>query len=156
MPAVPRFRISWVLHDELALGPAPSSPRHLQLLRDQGVAAVLSLCATEELPPPPQLEAWFQCRRLVLPDHRSGHPPSPQQLQQALALLSELRASGPVFVHCLAAKERSPLVCLAWLMRQRGLTRLQALDYLSELHPGTSPLPEQLALLTPALTDHAR
>lgn len=68
----------------------------------------------------------------------------------ALQALVELQAEGPVFVHCVAAMERSPLICLAWLMRKRGLTRLQALDYLTELHPGTNPLPEQLALLTPA------
>jgi protein-tyrosine phosphatase len=44
--------------------------------------------------------------------------------------------------------ERSPLVCLAWLMRERGLSRLQALDYLMQVHPGTNPLPGQLNVLT--------
>ena len=43
--------------------------------------------------------------------------------------------------------ERSPLLCMAWLIRHRGLSRLEALEYLMHVHPGTSPLPEQLALL---------
>lgn len=151
MPPVARFRISWVLQHQLALGPAPWAERHLQLLRDNGIQSVLSLSSVEECPPPPQMEQWFECRRLVLPDHRTGRTPTTQQLQQALELLETLSTNGPVFVHCIAAMERSPLLCLAWLMRQCGLTRLQALDYLCELHPGTNPLPQQLALLTPEL-----
>ena len=43
--------------------------------------------------------------------------------------------------------ERSPLVCLAWLMQEQGLIQSQALDYLMQIHPGTSPLPEQLLVL---------
>ena len=43
--------------------------------------------------------------------------------------------------------ERSPLVCLAWLVRRQGLTPQRALDYLMQVHPGTNPLPGQLALL---------
>jgi hypothetical protein len=38
-------------------------------------------------------------------------------------------------------------VCLAWLVRQRGLSPQRALDYLMQVHPGTSPLPGQLELL---------
>ena len=54
---------------------------------------------------------------------------------------------GPVYVHCVAAMERSPLVCLAWLVKQRRLKPARALDYLMQVHPGTNPLPGQLALL---------
>jgi len=61
--------------------------------------------------------------------------------------LRELRKEGPVFVHCVAAMERSPLVCMAWLMQQEGLNSTEALDYLMQVHPGTNPLPGQLALL---------
>jgi protein-tyrosine phosphatase len=84
---------------------------------------------------------------VVLPDHRAGRMPGAEELAQALAALAALRQQGPVFVHCVAAMERSPLVCLAWLMRQRGLSPQRALDYLMQVHPGTSPLPGQLELL---------
>jgi protein-tyrosine phosphatase len=73
--------------------------------------------------------------------------PGAEELGQALAALAQLRQEGPVFVHCVAAMERSPLVCLAWLVRQRGLSPQRALDYLMQVHPGTSPLPGQLELL---------
>jgi len=52
-----------------------------------------------------------------------------------------------VFVHCLAAMERSPLLCMAWLVRSRGLSPQRALDYLQQQHPGTNPLPDQWRVL---------
>jgi protein-tyrosine phosphatase len=52
-----------------------------------------------------------------------------------------------VFVHCVAAMERSPLVCLAWLVSRHGQSPQAALDYLMQVHPGTNPLPGQLRLL---------
>jgi len=147
-PAAPsRFQIHWVLVEELALGPAPRSERHLDRLADEGVRGVLSLCSLEEAAPPPQLENRFICQRLVLPDHRCQRLVETSELEQALELLADLRREGPVFVHCLAAMERSPLVCLAWLMRHQRLSLQRALDYLMQLHPGTCPLPEQLAVV---------
>lgn len=148
-----RFRIDWVLVDELALGPAPLAERHLDRLEAEGVQAVFSLCDTAEAPPPAGMESRFRCARLVLPDHRSGHPPELSQLQQALATLAELRTYGPVFVHCLAAMERSPLLCLAWLVQHHGQPLQRALDYLQQLHPGTNPLPEQLRVLHELVPD---
>lgn len=142
------FRIDWVLLDELALGPAPRKLEHLVRLEKEGVRAVLSLCDAPELPMPAELGVQFRWERQVLPDHRSGRNPTIEELERALDALARLRReAGPVFVHCVASMERSPLVCLAWLMRQRGLSRLQALDYLMQVHPGTSPLPGQLGIL---------
>ncbi|MCP9849770.1 dual specificity protein phosphatase family protein [Cyanobium sp. Morenito 9A2] len=143
------FRINWVLRDQLALGPAPRQEGHLRLLEQEGVRAVLSLCDAPELSMPAALGERFLWARQVLPDHRSGRNPTRGELEAALAELARLRqeAAGAVFVHCLGSMERSPLVCLAWLMRERGLSRLEALDYLMQVHPGTNPLPGQLGLL---------
>ncbi len=148
-----RFKIDWILIDELAIGPAPISERHILRLKDSGVKAVLSLCAEEEAPPPTAMDEQFACRRLVLPDHRSGRLPEFDELRAALELLATLHQNhGSVFVHCVAAMERSPLVCLAWLVQRHSLSPEQALDYLMQVHQGTNPLPGQLALLrNPAL-----
>ena len=83
----------------------------------------------------------------MLPDHRAGRLPTLAELGTALGHLAELQQHGPVFVHCVAAMERSPLVCLAWLVRQHRMSPERALDYLMQQHPGTNPLPGQLALL---------
>lgn len=142
-----RFRVSWLLARELAVGPAPLAERHLDRLTEEGVAAVLSLCSASEAPPPAGMAERFRCSRLVLPDHRAGRTPELQELRQALDLLAQLREAGPVFVHCVAAMERSPLVCMAWLVTRHQLNPQQALDYLMQVHPGTNPLPRQLVLL---------
>jgi hypothetical protein len=139
--------VDWVLVQELAVGPAPRAERHLDRLADEGVQAVLSLCSEAEAPPPLGMADRFACCRLVLPDHRAERLPELAELEQALELLASLRVHGPVFVHCVAAMERSPLVCLAWLVRRHGLTPQRAMDYLMQAHPGTNPLPGQLALL---------
>ena len=141
------FRIDWVLVDHLAIGPAPRAERHLDRLREAGIRCVLSLCAPDEAPSPAGLAEGFRTSRYVLPDHRAGRLPTIDELETALAHLAELQLHGPVFVHCVAAMERSPLVCLAWLMRQHRMTTERALDYLMQQHPGTNPLPGQLALL---------
>lgn len=136
-----------MLINALAVGPAPMAERHLDRLESEGVKAVLTLASAEEAPLPAGIEERFAWRRLVLPDHRSKRLVQPDELAQALIQLAGLRQYGPVFVHCVAAMERSPLVCLAWLMEERLLNREQALDYLMQVHPGTNPLPGQLALL---------
>ena len=43
--------------------------------------------------------------------------------------------------------ERSPLICLAWLMKEKNLSSSEALDYLMQVHPRTNPLSGQLAVL---------
>ncbi|MEB3353862.1 MAG: dual specificity protein phosphatase [Cyanobacteriota bacterium] len=139
--------MTWVLVDELALGPAPRAERHLDRLELEGVRAILSLCGEDEAPMPAGQRERFRCERVVLPDHRTGRLPEPPELTAALDQLAALQAVGPVFVHCVAAMERSPLVCLGWLVSRHGQTPQRALDYLMQLHQGTNPLPGQLALL---------
>ena len=146
-PAASRFRINWVLVDELAVGPAPRAERHLARLEAEGVCAILSLCSEEEAPPLPGMTRRFSCSRLVLPDHRVARLPEVRELEIALDALLLLHSHGPVFVHCVAAMERSPLVCLAWLVSRYGQSPQAALDYLMQVHPGTNPLPGQLKLL---------
>ena len=141
------FRIDWVLIDQLAIGPAPRSERHLDLLREEEIHCVLSLCAPDEVTLPAGLDKRFRTGCYVLPDHRAGRLPTLDELKKALGHLAELQQHGPVFVHCVAAMERSPLVCLAWLVQKHRMTPEQSLDYLMQQHPGTNPLPGQLALL---------
>lgn len=141
------FRIDWVLVDQLAIGPAPRAERHLERLHEAGIRCVLSLCSLDEVTPPAGLREEFRSSRYVLPDHRAGRLPTLDELDKSLSHLAELQQHGPVFVHCVAAMERSPLVCLAWLVQKHRMTPGQALDYMMQQHPGTNPLPGQLALL---------
>ena len=147
MPKSRHFSVDWVLIDEIAIGPAPRHTRHLDQLQELGIQGVLSLCSEAEARPPQGLSDLFITRRFVLPDHRAGRLPEIDELKEALAHLSELSSQGPVYVHCVAAMERSPLVCLGWLVKEHNLSPESALDYLMQQHPGTNPLPGQLSLL---------
>ena len=146
------FSVDWILQNELAVGPAPRKKSHINLLNKKGIVAILSLCGEEEVfyeddTTIEHIENIFTCRRVVLPDHRVKTPLNLKQLNYALKELSEIILLGPVFVHCLAAVERSPLVCMAWLIRKHNLKPQQALDYVMQVHAGTSPLASQLKLL---------
>ena len=119
----------------------------LFLSSEAGIRCILSLCAPDEATPPAGLGEGFRTTRYLLPDHRAERLPTLDELETALKHLADLLKHGPVFVHCVAAKERSPLVCLAWLVRHHRMTPERALDYLMQQHPGTNPMPGQLALL---------
>jgi hypothetical protein len=147
-PQIFGFRFDWVLAQELAVGTAPRTKLHLDLLSLEGIEAILSLCSEKEAAPPAELASRFFSKRLVLPDHRSERLPELSELEAALTALAELRRHGPVYVHCVAGVERSPLVIMGWLMKQHQLTAQRALDYLMQVHPGTNPLPGQLDLLS--------
>jgi predicted protein tyrosine phosphatase len=138
---------NWVLFDELAIGSAPTSRHDLEFLRMEGIRSVLTLCRPDESHLADGLNTMFRWTRLELPDHRCGHPPEVSQIAGCLELVSALVSHGPIYVHCIAAAERSPLVAIGWLMRRKHLNRLQALEYLMQVHPPTNPLPEQLAIL---------
>ena len=142
-----RFKVNWVLNEELAVGTAPQKQKDLEKLADEGIKSIFSLCGENEVKNDLNLAELFKHKRFVLPDHKTGKILSTIELNESLVILKDLLKSGPVFVHCYAAVERSPLVCMAWLVKECKLSYQQALDYLMQINPGTCPLPEQIATL---------
>lgn len=141
------FKVDWVLKNELAIGSIPRKYEHLLELKNNKIKWILSLCDKEEVPVDINYEDYFSCKRFVLPDHKYDNPLTLDQLNIALKILEEIIQSGPVYIHCVAGLERSPIVCMAWLVKKHNLTPTQALDYLMDIHIGTNPLPNQLKLL---------
>ena len=141
------IKIDWVLQNELAIGQAPRTIVDVNELEKNGILSILSLCSKEEISSDLEIEKFFFLKRVVLPDHKYKAALTLDKLNLAIEELSKIISKGPVYVHCVAGVERSPLVCMAWLIKNQNLTPIQALDYLMEVHNGTNPLPEQLALL---------
>jgi len=141
------FKVDWVLNNELAVGRAPTKQSHIEILQLENIVAILSLCSTEEVSPPNNIESYFTCKRLILPDHKSNELLTLEQVNDAIKILTEIKLLGPVFVHCVASIERSPLICMAWLIKMHNLNPKQALDYLMEIHKGTNPLASQYKIL---------
>ena len=141
------IKIDWVLNNKLALGPAPQKLEDFHELKNNKIVGILSLCSKEEISVSFDFENYFICKRVVLPDHKYKIALTIDQLNLALENLANIIDKGPIYVHCVAGIERSPLVCMGWLIQKHNLTPTQALDYLMSIHLGTNPLPDQLRLL---------
>jgi len=142
-----KFNFDWVLIDELAVGPAPRKQRHIELLISAGIKGILSLCSEDEVSQPEVSANQLKHRRIILPDHSYNREPSVNEISSTLHELKQLKSKGPVFVHCKAGIERSPLICIAWLAMEKNLSIQTALDYLMQVHPGTNPLANHLMII---------
>jgi len=142
-----KFKFSWVLVDELAVGPAPRAENHIELLINAGIKGMLSLCSEDEVTQPEIPTGKIVHRRVILPDHSYNRKLTSNEIDFTLSELRYLRSIGPVYVHCKAGIERSPLICIAWLAIEKNLSIQTALDYLMQIHPGTNPLPKHLMVL---------
>ena len=141
------FKFNWVLVNELAISSAPSKEENLEYICNEGIKSIFTLCSEDEVNLPKNISHQFCHRRLVLPDHTYKINLKNDDIKRALNIMDELIEKGSVLVHCYAGIERSPLICIAWLMKSKGLDIHDSLRYLMEVNPGTNPLPKQLNLL---------
>ena len=141
------FSYSWVLVDELMVGSAPIEINNFKELRKEGIKSVLSLCSSKEIEIPGEIKDFFVCENFVLPDHTYKREPKSDEIIKILYILEELINNGPVYVHCFAGVERSPLICMAWLIKKYSMTINESLIYLMNVHKKTNPLPKQIACL---------
>ena len=141
------FNLNWVLIKELALGPAPQNIRDLNLLKKKGIKNVISLCNKEEYQVIPEAKEMFNYHTFSLPDHKDSVSPTIKQINEVLDMVKQFKKFGSTYIHCLAGVERSPTVCIAWLMRECSLDLETSLHYLMKVHPRTCPLQYQLNIL---------
>lgn len=155
IPADLPLPYSWVLTHRLAVGPMPACEAHWQQLEQAGLRARFSCCYPHEeglAPAPPH---WLS-GGVPLPDHRHQEPLEPQQLASALEVAEQLLQQGaPLYVHCLAGIERSPLIAVGLTARARNLPLFDALDWVRRCHPAALPLVAHLELLERLLAAEA-
>lgn len=111
------YPLYWVTPN-LATGPAPMSYDHLEHLRDEGVDAILNLCAEYCDLHDIESNQGFEVHYLPIEDEEA---PQLQVLEEALAWLDEAIYLGKkVYVHCRHGIGRTGTVISAYLLR-RGL-----------------------------------
>ena len=128
--------------DDLLFVGGEFTPARWNDLRTLGIRAVLSLQAEREdrfdgAPPEREL-------RLPVEDF---HPPSIDQLSEAVAFIGACRADGlPVLVHCHAGVGRASLTASAYLM-SHGLSHVEAFSRIKRARPIVALNSFQLARL---------
>ena len=143
-----RFKLDWVLNNELAVGPAPLKQSHFEYLANKKIKSILNLCDEKEAPIKEVFKSVFNFRRYTLPDHKVNKEIEINEIKEIIKIIESLKSFGAVYIHCFAGVERSPLICMAWLISKHKLSPQRSLDYLMEVHKGSNPLPSQYKLLS--------
>ena len=139
-----KFRHNWVLSDKLLVGEAPHKKENINLLESYEIKSILCLCDEKEFPLNDQIETSFNFKRIVLPDHKHERTITLLEIEQAIMTLSKLLDEGKVYVHCFAGLERSPLICMGYLMFRKNLTLIESIEYVMSVNPGSCPMKKHL------------
>jgi len=146
---------SWILTNSLAIGPMPRQPSHWEQLEQAGFRSRFSCCYPEEEQLSPIPDHW-QSLSLALPDHRNQEVLRPERLLEALDLARGLlHSSAPIYLHCFAGRERSPLIGVGLTALERQIDVFAALDWVRRCHPAAMPIYDQLDVLDQLLRGHA-
>jgi protein-tyrosine phosphatase len=125
----------------------PRSLSHWQQLEDAGLRSRFSCCYPYEHEFEPIPSHWRSVQ-FSLPDHRRQEPLQLARLSEALdAAQSLFLESAPLYLHCMAGIERSPLIAVGLTARARQLSLFDALDWVRRCHPPSLPIYSHLDLM---------
>ncbi len=140
---------NWVLINKLAIGTPPTFDEDRLLLKEKKIKSILDLRNEfdfRQIDFKKNLDLYkeFNLINISLPDHNSKRLATKYEIENAVNNLEKLLDNGPVFMHCHAAIERSPLICVAFLMKKKRLNYIQAYEYVKQQNITTNILIEQL------------
>ena len=141
------FIFNWILKNKLAIGTCPTKIEDINLLKHNKVNNILGLCSEDESKWHKNLEKNFICKRIILPDSRKKILPLKSEIDYAYNTLSDFVHNNVTFIHCHAAIERSPLLCIMFVMRKYNIELEESLDYVKSVHNLTNPRNKQLFLI---------
>lgn len=142
---------SWILNNQLAIGPMPRCEQHWQQLEQAGFSSRFSCCYAEEEIFAAAPSSW-RCEGFSLPDHRMQEPLRSERLVEAIqAAESLVLLNSPTYLHCLAGRERSSLMAVALTARIRRLDIFESLDWVRRCHPAAAPIYDHLEVLDQVL-----
>tara|TARA_B100000674_G_C37309474_1_gene675790 strand:+ start:63 stop:539 length:477 start_codon:yes stop_codon:yes gene_type:complete len=143
-----KFIFNWILINKLGVGTSPLKESDIKFLKKKKVKNILGLCSEEEVKWNDKINDYFSCFRIVLPDSNKKILPTNEQLKNAFNLLKDLVSNDITFIHCVASMERSPLLCIMYVMEKYNLSIEEALDFVKRVHSNTNPTNDQLLCIT--------
>ena len=140
---------SWILVNKLAIGTPLINQKDQVFLKEKKIISILDLrnefdFGKIDYEKQINLYKGFNLLKLALPDHNSKRFATKSEIENAVFTLDKLLQKGPVFMHCHAAVERSPLISVAFLIKIKKLKLIQAYEYVKQQNKTTSILLEQL------------
>ena len=145
---------NWILVDKLAIGTPLLNLKDKLYLKEKKIISILDLRNEFDLleidyDKQLALYAEFKLVNVGLPDHNSKRFALKSEIENAVNILEKLLLDGPVFMHCHAAVERSPLISVAYLIKNKLLNFTQAYEYVKQQNKSTNILIEQLKKIQP-------
>ncbi len=129
----------------------PASSWHWQQLEEAGFRCRFNCCYPQEGRRAPIPIGW-RSAGVPLPDHRQQEDLRADRLLDALNMAESLLVEGsPIYLHCLAGIERSPLMAVGLTARRRQIDIFAALDWVRRCHPPSLPIYGHLDLLDQVL-----
>ena len=140
---------NWILINKFAIGTPLISEEDKLYLKKNNIISILDLrnefdLGKKDFDKQITLYKEFNLVNIGLPDHNSKRLATKLEISNAVNNLEKLILDGPVFMHCKAAAERSPLISVAFLIRNRRLNALQAYEYVKQQNNSTNFSIEQL------------
>lgn len=141
------FIFNWVLKNKLGIGNCPTNIDQVKLLKKYNVKNILALCSANEARWHANVEKEFSCKRIILPDSNQKKLPTKSQINEAYGALNFFVKNNITYIHCFAAMERSPLLCIMFIMEKYSIGLEESLDYVKMVHPMTNPRNNQLMFI---------
>ena len=141
------FIFNWILQNKLGIGTCPTNDEDINLLKKNKVKNILGLCSEQEAKWHKDLTNNFFCKRIILPDSNKNKLPTNLEIKNAYISLKEFFNKDITYIHCFAAIERSPLLCILLIMEEYSLDMEESLDYVRRVHKLTNPRNNQLLLI---------
>lgn len=139
---------SWILSNQLAIGPMPRAAQHWSYLESLGFLSRFSCCYQHEEVFAPVPSTWNSVS-IGLPDHRQQEDLTLEKLDSALSAALQLidTSPGPVYLHCFAGQERSSLLAIGLTSVIRNMDLFTAIEWVRRCHPAARPIYQHLDIL---------
>ena len=129
---VPSRRWMDEVDEHVIIGALPFE-KHVELLYQKGVRAIVNMCRETAGPAHLYESKGIACLRLRTPDFCS---PNSEQVAEGVSFMqAHIQNGEKIYVHCKAGRGRSAIVVMCWLMTAYGISALEAQNKLIQCRP---------------------